>query len=473
VILKRFTLVVLLATLSVALVVPQISHSADPYPNCHFGLGVAKNSINAYDVAQLNAGWYLDWGTDQTPSRPNGIEYVQVIRVRQEGSDAYSYSPDGAALNSIIVANPGATWFVGNEPDCIWQDNIEPALYARAYHEVYTLLKSQDPNCTVAIGAIVQPTPLRFQYLNIVWDTYQTLYGEKLPTDIWNIHSFILREEKGSWGADIPPGIEADEGILYDMRDVDNLEIFGQRIVEFRQWMQDKGERNKPLWVSEYGILFPEDYFDEDGYPFDHDRAKTFLEGTFDFFLSETDESLGYPYDENRLVQRWAWYSVDDDSLGGYLFDPGTKEIEPLGQDYADYTSNLAAEVDLWPAIVSSPGAFSETGEAMTVTVQAVISNIGTISTTEEVRVRFYDDGDTPIGSDQIISGLGCCAGVESVEVTWPSVPVGGHTVRVQVDPPPGDIDEGDEDNNEATGLVLVATERIWLPLVMRGWTAN
>ena len=27
--------------------------------------------------------------------------------------------------------------------------------------------------------------------------------------------------------------------------------------------------------------------------------------------------------------------------------------------------------------------------------------------------------------------------------------------------------------NNEATGLVLVATERIWVPVIMRGWTAN
>lgn len=465
---------VLLVVLSAALVVPAISHSANPYLNCRFGLCLVTD-IDAYNVAKLNAGWYLDWGTDQIPSRPNGMEYIQVIRVQQTGSDMYSYSPSGATLDNIIAANLGATWFVGNEPDSIWQDDIKPDLYARAYHDVYTLLKGQDPNCTVAIGAIVQPTPLRLQYLDIVWDTYRTLYGEKLPTDLWNIHSFILREKRNppdNWGAYIPPGIDADEGILYDMRDIDNLDIFRQRIITFRQWMKDKGERNKPLWISEYGILFPDDYFDEDGRYFDHARVKTFLEGTFDFFLNETDESLGYPYDENRLVQRWAWYSVDDDSLGGYLFDPTTKAIEPLGQDYADYTGNLAAEVDLWPAVVFSPGAFSETGEAMTVTVKAVISNIGTISTTGDIVVRFYDDSATQIGSDQIISGLDCCAGVESVEVTWPSVPAGAHTVRVRVDPLDA-IAEGDESNNEATVIVLVATERTWIPLITRGWTAN
>jgi hypothetical protein len=472
--LKRLALV-LLVTLSAALVVPVISHSADPYPNCRFGLCLVTD-IDAYNVAQLNAGWYLDWGTGQTPSRPNGMEYVQVIRVQQTGSDTYSYSPSGATLGNVVAANPGATWFVGNEPDSIWQDDIKPDLYARVYHDVYTLLKGQDPNCKVAIGAIVQPTPLRLQYLDIVWDTYRTLYGEKLPTDLWNIHSFILREKRNppdNWGAYIPPGIDADEGMLYDMRDIDNLDIFRQRIITFRQWMKDKGERNKPLWISEYGILFPDDYFDEDGRYFDHARVKAFLEGTFDFFLNETDESLGYPYDENRLVQRWAWYSVDDDNLGGYLFDPMTKAIEPLGQDYANYTDNLAAEVDLWPAVVFSAGAFSETGEALTVTVEAVISNIGTISTTEEFVVRFYDDDSGPqIGSDQIISGLDCCAGVASVEVTWPLVPAGAHTVRVRVDPLDA-IVEGDESNNEATGIVLVTTERTWIPLITRGWTTN
>jgi subtilase family serine protease len=132
----------------------------------------------------------------------------------------------------------------------------------------------------------------------------------------------------------------------------------------------------------------------------------------------------------------------------------------------------LAAEVDLWPAVVFSPGAFSETGGAMTVTVKAAISNIGTISTTEDIVVRFYDDSAAQIGSDQSISELDCCAGVESVEVTWPSVPAGAHTVQVRVDPLDA-IAEGDESNNEATGIVLVATERTWIPLITRGWTTN
>ena len=37
--------------------------------------------------------------------------------------------------------------------------------------------------------------------------------------DVWNVHNFMLREEKGSWGADIPPGIPATQGILYEVDD--------------------------------------------------------------------------------------------------------------------------------------------------------------------------------------------------------------------------------------------------------------
>jgi len=40
--------------------------------------------------------------------------------------------------------------------------------------------------------------------------------------------------------------------------------------------------------------------------------------------------------DGNRLVQAWAWYSLDHKNFGGYesyghLFDPDTKRITPLG----------------------------------------------------------------------------------------------------------------------------------------------
>ena len=306
-----------------------------------FGVGVnlQEGPIEDYDVSQLHAGWYVDWGARLDPPHPVGMEYVQMIRV-----SGGTYYPGLATLGAIVDDNLGSLWLIGNEPDCIWQDNSPPSEYAAVYHELYNFLKDRDPSAKIAIGGIVQPTPLRLEYLDMVLDVYQNLYGEMMPVDVWNIHNMILREAScavypGScWGCEIPPGIEADHGMLYEIQDNDDIVIFQQQIVAFRQWMKEKGERDKPLIVSEYGVLMPGIY------GFDYARVKAFMYASFDYLTTATDGSLGYPADGNRLVQRWAWYSLNDDDFEGWsshhhLFNPQTKQITQLGIDYGSYTS--------------------------------------------------------------------------------------------------------------------------------------
>ncbi|MDH7487793.1 MAG: hypothetical protein QHJ81_16160, partial [Anaerolineae bacterium] len=296
-----------------------------------FGVGVAAElgSIEQYDVGQLGAGWYLDWCTNIHPPRPQGMEYAQMVSVFRGG-----FYPDLKSIAAIAAANPGSLWLIGNEPDVIWQGNVPPADYARSYHQIYFALKRADPSCQVAIGGVSQPTPLRFQYLDMILHAYRRLYGQVMPVDVWNVHAFILREEKDSWGVDIPPGIEATRGLLYEIEDHDDLEIFKQQIIAFRRWMRERGEREKPLIISEYGILMPADY------GFDHARVRQFMYASFDFFLTATDDELGYPPDDNRLVQRWAWFSLSNEKYPtGNLFHPDTQRITPLGMDYAHYLS--------------------------------------------------------------------------------------------------------------------------------------
>jgi hypothetical protein len=294
-----------------------------------FGFGVAISPVDRYDVDQLHAGWYLNWGADPEPERPGGMEFAQMVRVR--GGSA---SPSGQDLDRIARANPGSLWLIGNEPDVLSQDSVEPDEYARIYHDVYTLLKGADPTCRVAIGGVTQPTPLRLQYLDMVLDAYRDLYGQTIPVDVWNVHAFILREERGSWGVDIPPGMSVDQGRLFEMEDHDDVEIFQQQIMDFRGWMAEKGERDKPLIVSEYGILLPPEY------GFSPERVKAFLYASFDFFLTATDADVGYPADGNRLVQRWLWYSLSDTVYpAGNLFDPDTGQITPLGLAFGSYAA--------------------------------------------------------------------------------------------------------------------------------------
>lgn len=454
----------------------QSANDTGSYPNCRFGAGQTCHPVISYNVSSINLGWYVNWGTQASPPQPGGIEYVQMLRVSGSG-----YSPSGATLADRIAANPGALWIVGNEPDCIYQDNTLPQEYAQAYHDAYSFIKVHDPTAHVSAGGIVQPTPLRMEYLDIVLDTYTSLYGEPLPTDAWNIHTFILREASCAvypgdcWGAEIPPGITADHGVLYTLDDIDRLDIFQERIVQFRQWMQDRGYRDTPLIISEYGTVLPyydpgSLYYDSRGEPFTEARARDFMYGTFDFMLSASDQNLGYAADENRLVQRWLWYSLDDTSYGGALFDPLTLDPMQLGTDLGAYTASISPTVDLFAVSVEQMGFIPHSPTStVTVTLQARISNVGNVVITQPVTARFLDGDGYPIGSDLVISEtVAGCAGVKEITTTWSNVMPGAHTVRVIVDPG-NELSEENEDNNEAYGTVLVAKEQIFLPLVTRG----
>jgi hypothetical protein len=88
--------------------------------------------------------------------------------------------------------------------------------------------------------------------------------------------------------------------------------------------------------VSEYGILMPADY------GFGPERVERFMLGTYDFMLHAADAEIGYPADDNRLVQGWAWYSLADDVYPtGNLVDLETGQITTLGQTHRDFILNL------------------------------------------------------------------------------------------------------------------------------------
>jgi hypothetical protein len=286
-----------------------------------WGIGVAIGPATRYDLAAFAFGWHLDWSAHRAPAQLANAEFAQMVRVRDN-----ALTPAREMIVAIARAHPGSLWLIGNEPDVKWQDNVEPASYARLYNAAYVAIKSADPTARIAIGGITQPSPLRLRYLDRVLADYQTQFGAAMPIDVWNIHNFILREERNSWGVEIPPGFSDAQGILYEVEDSANLDAFRAQIIAFRKWMAERGFQNRELIVSEYGIPMPEDY----GFP--PARVLDFLTGTFDFFFTATDPALGYPADDFKLVQRWCWYSLDDTMYPtGRLFDPQTGNISEFG----------------------------------------------------------------------------------------------------------------------------------------------
>ncbi len=347
-----------LSAVAAVLLVVASAVCADPGPlyttQERFGVGVARHygDITDYDVASLHIGWYMDWDLRANALRPGGLEYAQLVTTRPG-----SFPPNWNILGAAVRANPGSMWFIGNEPDASpgIMDCQPPETYATAYHEIYTFVKSLDPSARLGPGGVIEPTPLRLRYLDMVLASYQDQYGAPLPADFWATHVQILQEQRGDWGAGIPQGIADDTGRLYSIQDNGDPAIFEQLIREMRSWMAERGLRDKPLIVSEYGVLMPSLYL---CYCYDYSVGDAivinFMKRSFDFLLSARDDAIGYPADENRLVQRWSWYSLNDkpydlppygEGYNGGLFDfrsaqyPGVLTV--FGEAFRSYTSHL------------------------------------------------------------------------------------------------------------------------------------
>ena len=302
------------------------------WPNPRAGFGVSARADVAKWGSQLGAGWYMDWLTGD-PAHGEPV-YWQTVRINSKKAPGAGWPPpeECAALAQL---RPGSVWIIGNEPDNIWQDNVTAEVYARLYHDYWTAIKSADPGALLAIGAVSQPTRLRLAYLERVLAEYERLYGEKMPVDWWNVHGYVLREERGSWGADIPPGFNDSSGLIIEPNQHGDLLLFEQGLRSFRAWMAQNGYRDRPLALTEFGLLMGDDF----GYTIDVRTA--YLTSTFEWLNAATDSQTGYPADGNRLVQRWAWFSLGDEVYPlADLVDLPNGKLTQLGLAFRGFVLN-------------------------------------------------------------------------------------------------------------------------------------
>jgi len=165
-----------------------------------------------------------------------------------------------------------------------------------------------------------------------------------------------MQEKSGTRvGAGLPPGL--DNPIEWDPpgNNIDahiDMNLFDQHIRDFRQWMKDRDQQQKPLIVSEYGVLFWHCEDDEGNVTapncandlYSGDRVSKFMTATFDYFLNTADCDLGYSGDNCRLVQRWVWYGMNEDGTDlfnpeTYLFHDDTSNLSHVGAAFRDYAS--------------------------------------------------------------------------------------------------------------------------------------
>lgn len=507
----------------------QISEN-NPYPNCRYGVATLGNDQVQW-VDDLGAGWHLNFGLTSA-SATNGAEFVRVIKVKQDKTASGDYLPSytvtppltDSGLGQLVDAYPGSLWIVGNEVDrgpdpgltTVDQGDMYPGMYARAYHDVYHFIKARDPLAQVGNSALVQITPGRLAYLDKVWNAYLTNYGAPMPVDVWNMHIYILPEvnpqgepnaianvalgtdpalgRMESYDPDGPGPLTAADTCarddVYCFAEHDDLSVFAEHVVGMRTWMHEHGYRHRPLILSEFSILYPYEndgatcfLRDEFGQCFTPERVRRFMDSTFAYLETATHPQLGYPADNNRLVQQWLWFSVHNSGVGyvsNLINNASPPALNGNGQNFRTHVLNQPNYINLFPSFSGSTAAKTDGIGTVDVTLTALVGNNGT-QTAGAFNVTFYKDaalsqaiGSTtiPAASSSYPGMTGCARRTLPATITWNDLTPGVHRFWVKVDSAnqipenvPGSNGEAD---NVMSGIVIVDGDELYLPAVLR-----
>lgn len=492
--------------------------------NCRYGITTLGNE-QVGKVDDLGSGSYLDFGWRATAAS-NGAQYIPMVVVKGDRDASgnylhtYTVSPriditdptDPSGLRFWLGVYPGYLWFVGNEVDrgpdpggtTSLQGDLYPEDYARAYNEVYQYIKQYDAKAKVAVSGLVQVTPGRLQYLDLVWAAHIEEFGYPMPVDVWNMHLYILPEVNPAGqpngianvalGTNPALGRKESGGNaalcalseVYCYAEHDDMNVFAEQVVAMRTWMKNHGERNKPLILSEYSLLYP--YVvdgstcfiqDEYGQCFTPQRVQNFLTASFNYLDSTTSTSLGYPLDNNRLIQQWVWFSVNNQDYAGSVSnlynhdnDGNLTTLRQLGEMFISRTNGQAAARNLLPDKAATPAAFLDGAASVNVPIWVTFRNNGNTQITTPFQVTFYSNSTLTnvIGSATVTpqpSVFGCATVDYKANVTWTNLVAGKHRYWAKVDSQ-NVIVESNEGDNVIQGYVLVDPDQIRLPVISR-----
>lgn len=255
------------------------------------GIGVVALAWpTAAQLERFGPVWYYTYGfLGETPAGHQRIYLVPV-------------DYDEQALARILTAHPGNWWMVGNEPNDPHQDHLSPGAYAAYYHRFSELAARLDPTYRVMPAGIANAD---WGWAHDFRESYRFQYGRYPRVDAWNIHNYLLGGEHAPWA----------------------LDEFQRRILVFRDWMTRVGEGDKPLVLSEFGVLqrtLP------DGTPVPPERVIAFMQDSVRWMAS------------SGLVHSWAWFATYSGGLFGGELTDAQDALTPYGEAYRDLAQELA-----------------------------------------------------------------------------------------------------------------------------------
>ena len=259
-------------------------HTAPPLFDTAFGVGVGDAPLTADQLGQLGPVWYMDWSWSKPAVA--GHERLYVINCGE-------VEQHGQRIAAAMKASGASWWALGNEPNDPNQDNRTPEEYALLY-SIFEEWAAAAPRCGILPAGIANAD---WQWAERFRQEYFDRFGRYPRVDGWNIHNYILE-----------PGLDP-----YDSAE------FARRIQAFRRWMASIGDEEKPLFLTEFGVLYGSGCC---GRPVDPpEMIEQFMVETVDW-LKRSGE-----------VQAWAWFATYTRSYNGSLMSP-EGELNELGELY-------------------------------------------------------------------------------------------------------------------------------------------
>jgi Glycosyl hydrolase catalytic core len=246
---------------------------------------------DGHDLGILGSVWYLDYNF-APPSWPDHrrLYFVQIKE-----------SPQKVA--QVAKRFPGEWWTFGNEPNDPNQDNIQPKDYVQPYHDLYYALKTADPQARLVPTGVANAD---WRWLEQWREDYRQRYGRYPPADGWRFHNYLLDTCAGA--------LIAGE--------------FKRRALEFQDWVKSIGDGTRPIFLTEYGVLYGNGCCNCPVIPPD---------AVVDYMRTTTRWLI-----ESHVVTAWAWFALDSGNrFNGDLFRDG--RILPAGTAYQELKSEWNA----------------------------------------------------------------------------------------------------------------------------------
>lgn len=325
---------------------------------------------------------HLQWGSEIPPGIPNAVGYT--VNYGTQWSMATDTGASGGTVHESRTTGADA-WFAfhGNEVTIFLRSGPDAGIAA-----IY-LDQSATPVAEVDLYAASRGTVSR-RYTNLAPVTgYEDRHAIRVEVtgrkNAASSNTWVRVDAIRAPSTYTLPGGRFEDNdplrarIITNIDDHANVDKIVEQIRDFRQWMLNKGLRNKPLIDTEHGILGTADL------GFDYLRVRTFMLDSFNRFLNNlVDANLGYPEDGNRMLQEWFWFALAVDQFEGRVSNSGlysvqTRQIKPLGQDFAAYVTTLKQNYrDLEAyALTLTPTWALFSGDRSLIKIQGVVRNVG------------------------------------------------------------------------------------------------